>query len=555
MIDRARGSHRLDLRCAIYTRKSTEEGLEQDFNSLDAQREACTAYILSQRHEGWSLVPDFYDDGGYSGGNMDRPGLKALLAAVAAGRVDVIVVYKVDRLTRSLADFAKIVEVLDAKGASFVSVTQSFNTTSSMGRLTLNVLLSFAQFEREVTGERIRDKVAASKAKGMWMGGPVPLGYRLQDRKLLIDEEEAEKIRYIFTRYLELGSGRLLVAALERQGIRSKPRRNRHEREYGNTAIGRGALYAILQNRLYIGEISFKGQNYPGQHEGIIARATFDAVQRCLEQARVERRLAVNADQPSLLSGLLWDGHGRRMSPSHCATRQRRYRYYVSQTDDPSITASCWRVSAPDIETLVIERLKAAVSQAHLKAVAGAHLDADAIHSLNDRITHLSAELDQPGTSAKRALLLRSVQRIDLTGDTLRIAIDLSLATPALSGNICDEVAIGFVRSARQVKLIIPPSSTHTDRPRNPSLLKLIAQAFIARHEIEKGGSFQGVAARLGYGREYLADMIRTSYLSPAIITAIINGTQPPSLSRRQLVQTVRLPLDWVDQQQLFGVA
>jgi len=555
MVDRARGSRGPELRCAIYTRKSTEEGLDQAFNSLDAQREACAAYILSQRHEGWALVPEFYDDGGYSGGNMDRPGLKALLAAIAADKVDVIVVYKVDRLTRSLADFAKIVEVLDARGASFVSVTQSFNTTSSMGRLTLNVLLSFAQFEREVTGERIRDKVAASKARGMWMGGPVPLGYRLQDRKLLIDEEEARKIRHIFARYLELGSGRLLVAELDRQGIRSKPGRNRHGREYGNTTIGRGALYAILQNRLYIGEVSHKGQNYPGQHVGIIARETFEAVQQRLEQARVERRLGINADQPSLLAGLLWDGHGRRMSPSHCTTHQRRYRYYVSQTDDPSITDPCWRVSAPDIETLVTGRLKTMIRQAYSDALASGALDADTIHALNDRLEVLRAELDQPATSAKRALLLSFVQRIDLTGDTLRIATDMSLIDPALSGSACDDVAIGFVRSAKQVRLIIPPSSTQTERPRNPALLKLIAQAFIARREIEKGGSFKEVSARLGYGREYLADMIRTSYLSPAIITAILNGAQPQALNRRQLVQTVRLPLDWAEQQQLFGVA
>lgn len=243
------------------------------------------------------------------------------------------------------------------------------------------------------------------------------------------------------------------------------------------------------------------------------------------------------------------------MSPSHCTTRQRRYRYYVSQTDDPSITDPCWRISAPDIETLVIERLKLAVSQACPRAVASGALTADAIQMLNENIADLMGKLDQPATSAKRALLLSFVQRIDLTGDTLRIATDMSLIDPALGGSACDDIAIGFVRSAKQVRLIIPPSSTQTERPRNPALLKLIAQAFIARREIEKGGSFKEVSARLGYGREYLADMIRTSYLSPAIITAILNGAQPQALNRRQLVQTVRLPLDWAEQQQLFGVA
>ena len=268
----------VQIRCAIYTRKSTEEGLEQEFNSLDAQREACSAYILSQRHEGWTELPDIYDDGGYSGGNMDRPALKALLAKVAAGKVDVIVVYKVDRLTRALSDFAKIVDVLDAAGASFVSVTQSFNTTTSMGRLTLNVLLSFAQFEREVTGERIRDKIAASKAKGMFMGGPVPLGYNVVDRKLIIDEGEAATVRMIFTRYLELGSGRALQVELDQRGVRSKRRTYRGGRPYGEQPISRGPLYGILQNRIYVGDMVHKGKAYPGLHDPIVGLELFDRV-------------------------------------------------------------------------------------------------------------------------------------------------------------------------------------------------------------------------------------------------------------------------------------
>src|SRR6218665_2184256 len=236
------------IRCAIYTRKSTEEGLDQEFNSLDAQREACAAYVLSQKHEGWSLLPDYYDDGGYSGGNMDRPGLKRLLADVQAGKVDVIVVYKVDRLTRALSDFSKIVDVLDAAGASFVSVTQAFNTTTSMGRLTLNVLLSFAQFEREVMGERVRDKIAASKRKGIWMGGPVPLGYDVVDRKLVINEAEAETVRHIFRRYLELGSVRELMAALAREDVRSKVMTMRDGSKRGGCHFVRGPLYCLLKN-------------------------------------------------------------------------------------------------------------------------------------------------------------------------------------------------------------------------------------------------------------------------------------------------------------------
>src|SRR4051794_39117267 len=255
-------------RCAIYTRKSSEEGLEQDFNSLDAQREACEAFVRSQKGAGWVALPTMYDDGGLSGGTLQRPALRRLLADIAAGRVDTVVVYKVDRLTRSLADFAKIVEAFDAKGVAFVSVTQQFNTTSSMGRLTLNMLLSFAQFEREVTGERIRDKIAASKQKGMWMGGYPPLGYDVQDRKLVVNASEAEQVRHIFRRYAELKSVRALKEELDATGIVSKSRMG--TQQPGGKPIARGALYHMLQNRLYRGEITHKGAAYPGQHEAIV---------------------------------------------------------------------------------------------------------------------------------------------------------------------------------------------------------------------------------------------------------------------------------------------
>ena len=544
------------VRCAIYTRKSTEEGLEQEFNSLDAQREACAAYILSQRHEGWTLVPDFYDDGGFSGGNLDRPGLKALLAAVAAGKVDVIVVYKVDRLTRSLADFSKIVDVLEGADASFVSVTQAFNTTTSMGRLMLNVLLSFAQFEREVTGERIRDKVAASKKKGMWMGGPVPLGYQLDNRKLVIDEAEAGTVRHMFSRYLELGSGRQLVAELDAQGIRSKQRVNRHGRASGDQPISRGALYAILQNRLYVGEVGHKGESYPGQHDGIIAPALFERVQQRLGERRVERRLGTNADEPSLLAGLMWDEQGRRMSPSHANKQGRRYRYYVSQTDGEAGTAApAWRVSAGDIEALVRNRLASAVQQRFHDVLAATHPDTDAVELLDANVRQAIEQLNQEHGTDTRKLLLGTVRRITLGATEVAITADLSpiddlLATPE---PITVTAAIGSVRSGRTVKLLIPPIQATQERPRNPALLKLVAQAFQARAAMERGEGMDEVAAELGYGREYLADMLRTSYLSPSIISAIVDGRQPAALTRKQLVQTNRIPLCWEEQEQAFG--
>jgi site-specific DNA recombinase len=346
------------FRCAIYTRKSSEDGLEQEFNSLDAQREACEAYVTSQRHAGWIALPDMYDDGGLSGGTMERPALQRLLADIRAGKIQIIVVYKVDRLTRSLADFAKIVDVLDAHGASFVSVTQQFNTTTSMGRLTLNMLLSFAQFEREIAGERIRDKIAASKAKGMWMGGNVPLGYDVKDRKLVVNETEASTVRMIFRRYAELGSVALLKAELDRVGIVSKRREGAGGALSGGQRFSRGALYLMLQNRLYCGEVAHKGQIYPGQHAAIIESELWQLVQEKLAENRQKRSLAVGAEAPSLLAGLVIDSDGNRMTPTHATKRGRRYRYYVSASllaSDRPQGHGGMRAPAGDIEGLVLE--------------------------------------------------------------------------------------------------------------------------------------------------------------------------------------------------------
>src|SRR3954449_8046693 len=302
------------VRCAVYTRKSSEEGLEQDFNSLDAQREACEAYILSQRHEGWLALPQMYDDGGVSGGTMDRPALKRLLTDIAAGKIDTVVVYKVDRLTRSLSDFAKIVDVFDRHQVSFVSITQSFNTTTSMGRLTLNMLLSFAQFEREVTGERIRDKIAASKRKGMWMGGLPPLGYDVAGRKLLVSETEADTVRAIYRRYAQVGSVRALEEELEGVLV-SKRRVDRFGRDSGGKPLARGALYHMLQNRIYRGEIVHKNASYPGGHEAIVDEELWNKVQSLLSDNRIGRDTGANAAEPSLLAGLVHDHAGDRGAP------------------------------------------------------------------------------------------------------------------------------------------------------------------------------------------------------------------------------------------------
>ena len=361
-------SQHKSTRCAIYTRKSSEEGLEQDFNSLDAQREACEAYVLSQKHEGWMVVPDRYDDGGFSGGSMARPGLVRLLEDVRAKRIDVIVVYKVDRLTRSLADFAKIVEVFDAQGISFVAVTQQFNTTTSMGRLTLNVLLSFAQFEREIAGERIRDKIRASRQKGMWMGGSVPLGYEVKDRGLVINESEAAKVRLIYAQYLELNSVRDLADDLNRRGIRSHQRVTQSGRTVGGHVITRGSLYLMLQNPVYIGMVVHKGALYRGLHQPIIESLLWDRVQRRLGENRVEHRSQTRAHVPSPLAGLVFDSSGERLTPTHARRGSLRYRYYVSQTLVTGQTTSDkvgkrWRIPATELETAVVTSITGVAGQ------------------------------------------------------------------------------------------------------------------------------------------------------------------------------------------------
>jgi site-specific DNA recombinase len=343
-------------RCAIYTRKSTEEGLDQHFNTLDAQRESCEAYIRSQAGEGWRALPEHYDDGGFSGGNLDRPEMQKLLSDVDAGKVDVIVVYKVDRLTRSLMDFSKIVERLDARGVSFVSVTQAFNTTTSMGRLTLNVLLSFAQFEREVTGERIRDKIAASKAKGMWMGGNVPFGYDVTDRRLVVNEVEAQQVRHIFSRYLELRSGVKLVRELREAGLVSKCWTSRSGQQRGGQPFSCGPLYYLLQNPIYVGEVCHRGQRHVGEHKAIVSSDLFEAVQLVIGENRQKRKERPTRSTECMLAGLVCDADGKALPTSFSYGRAGRlYRYYVIGSLDPSRTCTekPQRVPAGPLEKVV----------------------------------------------------------------------------------------------------------------------------------------------------------------------------------------------------------
>ena len=532
-----------ERRCAIYTRKSTEEGLEQAFNSLDAQRDACSAYVLSQRHEGWLLSPELYDDGGFSGGSMERPGLKQLLIDVSAGKVDVIVVYKVDRLTRSLADFAKIVEVLDASGASFVSVTQAFNTTTSMGRLTLNVLLSFAQFEREVTGERIRDKIAASKARGMWMGGVVPLGYEVRERKLVVNEADAATVRVIFERYLELGSVLALQAELAACGIRSKLRTSRAGRTYGDVPFSRGALYLMLKNRIYLGEVSHKGTAYNGEHEPIVDPALFERAAELLTRNRVDHSNGVHADAPSLLAGILWDVEGRRMQPSHTVKGARRYRYYVTRPEPTAGRSTAWRVPAGDLEAVIVARLQQLLGS----AMGDVPDDAARDRAVAQRM------LTTGTPSEQRQVVQNCVERITIAAER----IDLQLA-PFAAGSLVatTSIAARLVRRGSEVRLALAPDAGG-DRLRDPALIKMLAKAHSARKALDRpdGRSLFDLAAEQGFTRDYFAVLIRLSYLAPDITAAILDGRQPVQLNRQRLARAANLPIDWQGQREMLGFA
>ncbi|MGE0252968.1 MAG: recombinase family protein [Alphaproteobacteria bacterium] len=410
------------LRCAVYTRKSSEEGLDMEFNSLDAQREACEAYVASQRPEGWVLVPTRYDDGGFSGGSLERPALRRLLADIEEGLVDVVVVYKIDRLSRSLMDFSKLVEVFDRNAVTFVSVTQSFNTTTSMGRLTLNILLSFAQFEREVIGERIRDKFAASRRKGMWMGGFVPLGYRVENRKLLIHEPEAATVRMIFERFVETGSATVLANALRAEGVttrRGKP-------------VDKGFLYKLLNNRVYLGEAVHKGTSYPGEHKAIVSRALWDKVHAVLQQSPRQRAARTRAATPALLKGLIYGPTGAAMTPTHTRRGQKLYRYYVSQSVLKNGKDACpvGRVPAAEIEAAVIDQLRGILRQPEIivgtwRAARG-DLAGLTEAEARDALVNLDPLWDElfPAEQARIVQLL--VERVDVgvDGVDIRIRVD-----------------------------------------------------------------------------------------------------------------------------------
>ena len=559
------------FRCAIYTRKSSDDGLEQEFNSLDAQREACEAYVTSQRHAGWIALSEMYDDGGLSGGTIERPALQRLLSEIKAGKVQIIVVYKVDRLTRSLADFAKIVDVLDAHDASFVSVTQQFNTTTSMGRLTLNMLLSFAQFEREIAGERIRDKIAASKAKGMWMGGNVPLGYDVRDRKLVVSEAEASTVRMIFQRYAELGSVALLKAELERAGIVSKRREGAGGELSSGKRFSRGALYLMLQNRLYRGNVAHKEKIYPGQHAAIVELELWQAVQDRLAAGRRERSMAVGAEAPSLLAGLIFDSDGARLSPTHAVKKGNRYRYYVSTaliTRSRPEHPNGRRIPAGDIEGLVLDRLRALFASGPevSDAVAPLGLDAATQRAVLDRSAKLAERWTKLASRELRERVRSLVQQIQIGEAQILVWLNRTAIVSSVMPDAAPKptefvepfvlsITASLRRAGKGVRLVIGNGAA---KAIDGGLASLIARAIATRNMFLAGrdDSIDAMASRLGVRRDYVAVLVRLSYLSPEIVGAILVGQQPIELTPTRLVMLSRnLPHDWREQRRLLGFA
>jgi site-specific DNA recombinase len=554
-------------RCAVYTRKSTEEGLNQDYNSLEAQRDACVAYITSQAGEGWTIVKTPYDDGGLSGATMERPALQRLLADIEARRIDVVVVYKVDRLTRSLADFAKIVEILDARDVSFVSVTQQFNTTSSMGRLTLNVLLSFAQFEREVTAERIRDKIAASKKKGMWMGGVVPLGYDVVDRKLVVNQDEADTVRTLFDLYIRLGTMQAVKEEADRLGLRTKARKPNNGSRDGGAPFRVGHLHKLLTNCLYIGEIRHRGERYPGEHEPIVDRAIWEAAQAQLGENAVKRISEKNSDSFSLLTGLLRDENGITLKPSHASKSGRRYRYYISRPpeDGSSSTTSGWRLPAPAIETLVVEAICAFLDDSVRlpERLWLTDLPAEELRPMLAKAARMKRRLETGNRTEMRVLLCETVECIDLRQEVVRIGLSATgmcanLDVPDRSSVaeqriVWLDVPMQLRRRGAELKLVLAGDHARAGSP-DPNLIAAIAQGHRWFEELRSGDitSIADLVRRHGVHQADVSRILPLAFLAPDIVEAILDGRQPVELTAARL-KRIRLPNAWADQRRVLG--
>jgi DNA invertase Pin-like site-specific DNA recombinase len=527
------------LRCAIYTRKSTEEGLEQAFNSLDAQREACEAYAVSQRHEGWKVLSTRYDDGGFSGGNLNRPALQRLLADINEGKVDLVVVYKIDRLTRSLMDFSKLVETFDRQQTSFVSVTQHFNTTSSMGRLTLNVLLSFAQFEREVTGERIRDKVAASKRKGMWMGGPIPLGYSLVDKVLVINEQEAALVQQIFEGYCRLGCVQALKEELDLADARGRIRLQRD----GSTetrAFSRGGLHAILNRELYVGHVQHKGESFEGQHEALISDELWKQVQTKLQNNRHERRTGKRAGNASLLAGMIVDGAGNRLIPSHSTKGDKRYRYYVTRPGGTEKKRLC--LPAHDVERITMEQWLQLLNADDLDVQVGVN-DPALSTALRENAQHLATRWPSLLVPEQREILLQAnvrvtinERRIELSSEPTRLSALLlrvrnpiiPKSAPGKAARVVKAVDASFIKAAGETRILSDEASSIPTvmTPGHNTLLTAIAQGRAWAKALIAGEvtSAEEITARSGLSAAHVARGLKCMSIPANLIEQLVGG-------------------------------
>ena len=552
------------IRCGIYTRKSTEEGLEQDFNSLDAQREACESYVQSQRGLGWIAQKKRYDDGGISGGTLDRPALQELLADIEQGRINLVVVYKVDRLTRSLMDFAKIIEAFDAKGISFVSVTQQFNTANSMGRLTLNVLLSFAQFEREVTAERIRDKIAASKKKGMWMGGPLPLGYDVKDRKLIINKTEAETVRHIFCMYGELGTVRKVKEKLDHLGIVTKLRAQKNGKATGGKPFSRGNLYQLLSNPIYIGRIPHKGESYPGEHNAIVDQQTWEKAQGLLAGNATNRSQPTNVRGAFLLTGKVFDENGEPLYQSQADKNGRRYCYYISKhlMNGTRQNNEGWRLPANTLEDKVLAILLD-IFGCPSRLIDLLCLDNPSTASLTKLkvgATNPVRILTEGKPKEKQHILQSIIHRIELAPTSIKMkfetrglaqVLDLSLADEA--SPITIDVPIRLRRRGVETKMTIH-SPNACKRNVDVHLCRLIAQAHLWFDQLSSGqaSTVREIAMRERVNEHEITRVLHLAFLSPQIVEEIIDGRQAEEVSVHRLRRLSSIPYNWAEQAKLL---
>ena len=557
------------LKCAIYTRKSTEEGLDQAFNSLDAQREACEAFAKSQTHEGWQVMPEHYDDGGFSGGTMERPALTRLLAEIESGQIDVVIVYKVDRLSRSLADFVRLIELFDQTGVSFVSVTQQFNTSTSMGRLTLNVLLSFAQFEREVTSERIRDKIAASKKKGMWMGGLVPLGYDRVEKQLVVNEAEAKLVRHIYHRYLALGCVRELKAELDRDGYVSKPRPE-HHRSKGQKPFSRGALYTVLKNPVYLGKVHHKGKLHDGKHAAIVNKTIWEEVQAVLARNRSNKASRASAKYPSLLGGLVWDDRGNRMSPTYTRRKNRHYPYYISQAvlqykEDEG--GSVLRVPGKTLEATTTDLLLNFLSSADqiLDLLVDIGLSGDRLDHAVQAGAALASDWQSRAISDQITIINELIARVVVSKKTVTIQLDRNCLLIRLAGLALDtksqqhitlETAVNLRRSGIESKLIYPAGGETTVHDRSVKALQEALLKSLKWNEDLVSGNVRSIDALIERDRlnpRQVHRLRKLAFLAPDIMERIIAGEVPETLTLERLKKD--FPVKWAEQRSHFGLS